>query len=406
VSPILVLLVLLSVATLAARRGFFAFVTRVVATPLLLAAGVLISPRALAFLTPSTLDALEPALRVAVAWLALLVGMRGVPPKVSFLFARDTVIATGTGVASWLVLAAVAGGSVLLAGQLGLEFFGAATSTSTLVGMALLLGGIAGATGLDFAREAIQGATPTKITRRILFLARHDELLAAIGLCLAVWLLPLTPAEAPVYATPLAAAGVVVMLGVALAAAQLLAGGSRMGGPSATIIAMVGLSTFGAGLSFSTYLPGAAVAFFFGGGLAIAGIGQSRIANVLSQSERPVRLVVLVLAGAHLGLHPAAIVVGASLALARIPVKLAARAVFGGARRRESPPNSLLGAASAAIPFALSWALTRPEPLQQSAVLTCIATCVALTDAATLIAWRKKSGDEPTASATAREVTA
>lgn len=394
-SSILVLLALLSVATLFARRGFAAFVAHIVTAPLLLGLGVLIAPHSLAVLTPSTTEALEPAMRVAAAWIALLVAMRGIPPTVSFLFARDTLVSIAVGALTWLLLSSACFGLFTLAALFDLGFEALTSDLRTSVGASLLVGGIVSTTGLAFAQEALQGLPPRTVNRRVLFLARHDELVSALALCAAVWLWPIEPDLAPAYGTPLLAAAIVVALGVLLAVAQLLSGGTKMGGTSASFIALVGLITFGAGLSASTRLPEAAIAFFLGAALALVGQGQTVLDQGLARTERPVRLVLLVLIGANLGFHPEAIAVGAGLAVARFVVKALVRLILGG--RGELPMSALLGSAGATMPFALSFALSRPERLVESQVLTAVAVCISLTDLFTLVSWRRATGENGSA---------
>ena len=81
----------------------------------------------------------------------------------------------------------------------------------------------------------------------------------------------------------------------------------------------MGLITFGAGLAVSTRLPGAVVAFILGTVLAIAGRSGSILELGLAHTDRPVRLVLLVLVGAHLGFHPVAIALGVTGASSRPP---------------------------------------------------------------------------------------
>ncbi len=388
-SSILVLLALLSIATLFARRGYAAFVAHIVTAPILLGLGVLIAPHNLAFLTPSTSDALEPAMRVAAAWIALLVAMRSTKPSLTLLFARDTIVSLSVGVLTWLALATVCFGLLHVTALLGLGWDDVTSDLRATIGASLLIGGIISTTGLAFAQEALQGQAPRRGIRRVLFLARHDELVSALSLCAAVWLWPIAPSSAAAYDTPLLAAVIVVALGGVLAVAQLLSGGSKMGGTAASFIALVGLITFGAGLAASTRLPEAAIAFFLGAVLALAGHGQSVLEDGLGRTERPVRLVLLVLIGANLGFHPEAITLGVGLAIARLFVKAGVRAALAGGARAEFPMSALLGSAGATMPFALSFALSRPEPLVENQVLTAIAVCISVTDLLTLVFWRR-----------------
>lgn len=389
-SSILVLLGLLSVATLFARRGYAAFVAHIVTTPILVGLGVLIAPHNLAFLTPSTTEALEPAMRVATAWIALLVAMRGERPRLGSLWNGDNLVALTLGAFAWLALSGVCFGILSLAARFELSFMEATQDTRALLGISLLIGGIVSTTGLAFAEEALQGQEHLASARRLLRLARHDELAPALALCAAVWLWPVPAEVAPAYEIPGFAAGLLLVLGLALAIAQLLAGGEKMGGASASFIALVGLITFGAGLAASTRLPEAAIAFFLGSTLAAVGRGKTVLAQGLAETERPVRLVLLVLIGANLGFHPDAIALGIAISFARLMVKGLIRGVLTRGRR-DLPMSALLGSAGAALPFALSFALSRPGALVESKVLVAVAVSVCVTDLLTLAFWRRTS---------------
>lgn len=392
-SAILVLLALLSVATLASRRGYAAFVAHIVTTPILIGLGVLIAPGRLAFLTPSTTEALLPALRVGAAWLALLVGLRGLRPSASREYGKDVAFTFVVAGLSWLVLAAVAFGLIALLDAVGLPFSGPASGgIEAVVGLALLLGGVVASTGLSFTREALEGLEHTPVYRRLLFFGRHDEAAGALALCLAVWLWPLPSVVAPIYEQPILAAVLLVALGLALAVSLGLAGGTRMGGASATWVALLGLITLASGLSASTLLPEAGIAFFFGAALAALGLTDALGPESLSRTERPVRLVVLVLAGTHLGFTATAIVVGMGLAVARLGVKALLRYFIERTTGADVPLGALLGSSSMALPLAVSFALTRPEGLASSEVLTTVAVTVGLTDLFTLLVWRRRDG--------------
>lgn len=403
-SAILVLLALLSVATLASRRGYAAFVAHIVSTPLLIAVGVLIAPSRLAFLTPSTTEALVPALRVGAAWLALLVGLRAVRPALTREYGKDVLFTVVVAGLSWLVLTATGFGLLVLLEAVGLPIDVLLGGDGwSLVGLAALLGGVVAATGLSFARDALEGLEHTPVYRRILFFGRHDEAAGALALCLAVWLLPLPHVVAPVYAEPALAAVLLVAIGIALAVSLGFAGGTRMGGASATWVALLGLITLASGLSASTLLPEAGIAFFFGGAVAALGLSDALGTERLAQTERPVRLVVLVLVGTHLGFTTSAIVIGMALAVTRLGVKALLRVFLQRSTSADLPLSALLGSSSVALPLALSFALTRPDGLVHNEVLTAVAVAVSLTDLFTLLVWRRRDArddvEEPSAEA-------
>lgn len=393
-SAILVLLALLSVATLASRRGYAAFVAHIVSAPLLIALGVLIAPSRLAFLTPSTMEALVPAMRVGAAWLALLVGLRTARPEWTRAYGQELSFTIAAAALSWLTLSAATFGLLSLLATAGMPV-AAATGGDPLwpVGLALLLGGALASTGLSFARESLVGQEDSPIGRRVLFFGRHDEAAGALALCAAIALWPLPDAVAPIYREPALAAATVVLLGLSLAVSLGFLGGSRMGGASATWVALLGLLTLASGLSASTLLPEAGLAFFFGAAVAVLGLSRELGAERLAQTERPVRLVVLVLIGAHLGFTPSAVVLGSALALARLGLKALLRFILQRVARGQVPLSALLGSSSMALPLTLSFALTRPESLGQSEVLTTVAVAVSLTDLFTLLVWRRDGRD-------------
>jgi hypothetical protein len=392
-SAILVLLGLLSVATLASRRGYAAFVAHIVTTPILLAVGVAISPRALGLFTEATSEALLPAMRVGAAWLALLVGLRTSRPRMDRQWGKMMAATVSTNVLTWGVIAAAAFGVIVISPEYKFDLNAVEDSRRlTAIGAALLVGGLVAGTGLSFTREALYERKSEPATRLLLFVSRHDDIIAAIAVLAAIWLWPLNTEVAPIYEIPGVSVGVIVGLGATLAIAQLLTG-DKTGGSQQSLIGVLGLLVFASGLSTTAVLPGAAIAFFFGSFLAFTGRG-AQLLKALHKTERPVRLVVIILAGAHLGFAVWAIAVGVATAVARFIAKWAFALV---AERKASSPIPMacvLGSSGLTIPFALSFALSRTEPLSSSHVLTAVCACVTVSDLATLILWRRKSRDE------------
>ncbi len=386
-SAILVLLGLLSVATLASRRGYAAFVAHIVTTPILLAVGVAISPRALGLFTEATGEALLPAMRVGVAWLALLVGLRASRPRISRRWLQMILATVGSNVFTWVLIAAAAFGVMLATVEYQMGFSDPAGSRLSAIGAALLVAGLVSGTGLSFTREALYERKSEPATRLLLFASRHDDLIAAAALLTAIWLWPLPPSAAPIYAVPGVPVGVIIGLGVTLAIAQLLTG-DKTGRSQQSLIGVLGLLVFASGLSTTAVLPGAAIAFFFGGFLAFTGRG-AQLLKALHKTERPVRLVVIIL-----GFSPAAVAVGVAMAAARFVAKWVFAVI---AERKASSPIPMacvLGSSGLSIPFALSFALSRTEPLANSEILTAVCVCVSVSDLITLILWRRKARDD------------
>ena len=82
-STILVLLLLLSIATLASRPAALSGLLDRLLTPLLIMLGIGCAPGGLALLSSSLVESLEPALAVGVTWLGILIGLRSASREAS-----------------------------------------------------------------------------------------------------------------------------------------------------------------------------------------------------------------------------------------------------------------------------------------------------------------------------------
>ena len=353
---------------------------------------VAISPRALGLFTDATSEALLPAMRVGAAWLALLVGLRASRPRISRRWFQMIIATVATNGLTWALMSAAAFGVMLASVEYEMGFSDPAGSRLSAIGAALLVGGLVAGTGLSFTREALYERKSEPATRLLLFVSRHDDLVAAFAVLAAIWLWPLAPSSAPIYGIPGVPVGVIVGLGATLAIAQLLTG-DKTGGSQQSLIGVLGLLVFASGLSTTAVLPGAAIAFFFGGFLAFTGRG-AQLLKALHKTERPVRLVVIILAGAYVGFSAAAIAVGVALAAARFVAKWIFAVVAERKAHAPIPMACVLGSSGLSIPFALSFALSRHEPLATSEILTAVCVCVTLSDLTTLIFWRRKTRDD------------
>src|SRR5690606_4459954 len=99
----------------------------------------------------------------------------------------------------WLAMSGVCFALLYLAAAFGFGFEEVTGDLRVTLGASLLVGGLVSTTGLAFAEEALSGRAGLSSARRLLYLARHDELVAALALCAAVWLWPIDASAAPAY---------------------------------------------------------------------------------------------------------------------------------------------------------------------------------------------------------------
>jgi len=388
VTAVLVLLGLLSLGTLASRRGFAAFVFSQVSTPILLGVGMLCAPNALNLLNDDTLGALEPALRVGAAWLALLIGARGMQPRLSRSYLQRGWSALLAAVYTWAGLALVTYGMIFLLDRTQ-QGFDATTTRLNAVGAAVLLGGLTAQTGLGMTCEALANLAPHRSHRVLRFLCRHDEAAGAIALCLALWLWPL-PEQAGLYKESWQAAIGVVVLGLGFGVVHhVVARGAE--DMRVRVVGLIGMVILLAGVALDLRLPEAAIAFFFGVTLGMSGQGQKLLSHGLGRTERPVRMVLLVLLGAQLKFTVAAVLLGFLVAITRMLLKVGLRNAFlddNDDPQKTLPLRALIPAGGTAVPFALSFALSRGNALATSEILTAVAIAVTVTEVVTMLDWR------------------
>lgn len=393
-TSLLLLLGMLSVATVLARRGAVAYVTHVVATPLLLGLGALLSPRGLAFLTPSTLDALVPALRVGVAWLAVLAGLSaGARPDAAApaSTAHDRVAALVASIGGMTTCIAAAWGALFAVEAVATGSRDAVLDGFGAIGVAVLLGGVLAPSSAPTVRETIpHPASPGE--RRLHVLARRQDIGAALATVAAMLLLPVAVGAADTGLPPFVGALLAPALGALLAAVQLLAGGRGDDGTT-RMITLTGVVTLCAGVSARAHLPTAVVGFACGLLLARAGSGAA-LGERVASTERPVRLVVVALIGAHLGVEWQPALVGVIVAFARLAWKGAVVARWLGRTAGLMSLSAVGASSSSALMFVASIALAAPGLLVDSALLSAAAAAVVATDVTTLgaRAWARLTG--------------
>jgi hypothetical protein len=359
-TAILILLALLSFGTIASRRGFGIELARAAGSPILIGIGfLLLSPRGLAFLDPEIAASLRPALRIGCAWLGLLLGLS--TPRPSFARAALGDLGRASGAALWclLVTAAATFGAIgLFAG--GSAVWPESWARLTPAGVSLLVGAL------------IQSSGAPRGSSR----AAAGEVVGVIGVCIALAIWPPPAQSAPVYEQPLIALAAIVTLGAGLGLVQIMVtSGERRSEPK--LIALLGLVTLLTGLAAITSLPSAAMGYFFGVTLALTGTGRVLFRRV-ALTSRPVRLVVLVLVGVHLGLEMLSILIGAIAAFARLLSKLTLlrRHTDGGA----TDVQQLVLGPRLAIPLVVSFTLSEQVSLDESGILSVVVAAIVFTD--------------------------
>ncbi|MEW5850317.1 MAG: hypothetical protein AB2A00_16120 [Myxococcota bacterium] len=393
-TAILLLLALLAVAALASHRARVAFAVHIAATPLLVSMGALLSPRGLGFILPSMAQAMTPALQVATTWLAMLVGLRVSRPSSGLSLPLEVGRTSALALWTWVIAAVTAWGGINGLRAAGLPVQGLDGDMALQpVRLGVLCAAMVCGTGLTFAREAVAHWSLGPRRSRVLFMARHDDAVGAVALALAVFL---WPAPETAFSDD-GRLGLLVLItfGVGIAVAYMLFAGRRVPGQSTDRVALVGLVVAAAGLADAAGIPGAAVGFLMGWTLAGFGVGHQLLDRTTRATERPVRMVVLVLTGVHLGLGVGAVLLGLVLAAGRLVAK--AIAALALSRKGEPVPVSVvLGSSGVAIPMTVSLALTRDVPLDHSGLVTAVVMAVGVTDLLALLLWRETQSTSTT----------
>lgn len=331
-TSLLVLLAMLSAATLAARRGRFGEVVGGAATPVLVILGVGLGPRGLGFLAPSVLEGLQPAVAVAVCWLGLIAGMRAGAPIAHERPDRRALLPLLDAAAAALILYG--------ATRLGVASF----PLALLPAGALLAGACLGApasTGSD---------------------ARFAKIVALVVAAAALGM-----------ASPVSLALVLGLGGVG-AGVVLLAGG-RDG--SAALVAVIGVVTLVAGVSAIAGVPSVLAGVAAGGVLARSSAGRA-LWPLAERSERPVRIVVTVVIAATAAVDLTA--VGLGVAMAAVALGVGALTLGPALAAR----SGALAASSLAVALLASLAGAGTAPMLLAPVLVGVAVVDAVALAAQL----------------------
>jgi hypothetical protein len=344
-TSILILLGLLSVATLASRRGAFEELLQSASTPLLIGIGVLLSPSVLGLLTPSALFGLEPAVDLGATSLAFFIGVRAARPSGEPIGRRAIVAGTTAVALSCAAAAAVLGAAALIA---PLAWAGMSAWAAPL-----------------FAGACIAGlpAESDRTPPRVRSWARVSELsalfAALVALCAAS-------------TDPFTLLGVTLALAASTAALLLFIPARQ---PVARTVALLGGLAFLAGLMRLVQMPAAAAGFIAGAVVGRTALG-AEASKIAQRAERPVRVVLTIVVAATVGLDWTAAALGGALAAGQAVVQVAAARVMGVHRTQ-------LGSALASSSTPIAWVAAlvgAGETSALSALLPAVLVAVAAGD--------------------------
>jgi len=328
VTSLLVLLALLSAATLATHRGAFGEVIGGAATPLLVLFGVAVSSQGLGFVTSPLLDSLLPGTQVAMCWLGVIAGLRIAARNAQEQVSRAALIPLADTV---FALAVFFVGTVL--GELHSEV--------PLPVIALVAGACIGA----------PASTGTK--------ARFAK---AIAVCCAAAALGILAPQS---------LGVAVSVGVLGAIVVVLIGGRS---ESASLIALLGTVIMTAGIATVARVP-SVIAGVVTGALLARSQAAKHLTPIGERSERPVRIVLTVIIAASLHFTKADLELGLTLAAVDIVATMLVIPFYVAINSRH------LGASSLALALCSSFAAAGVMPF----LLPTLVVAIAAIDAVALI---------------------
>jgi hypothetical protein len=336
-----------------------------------LVAGFLLGPTALGAVGSDDLAAFNPVAVVAVAWIALIVGL-----------------GFGEGGARWGRVKGLLGGVTM--GAVG--FLAAAGATVALLRLVpavadafpeeqdrLVLAVGVGAVLADTSRQAVRWAVErlgagSPLLGRLGDLTQGDDLVPMV----LVGFLVSSDSSRGVAAYP--AGGLALGGGLGLLTALLL--GRRLASSNLAWSVLFGVSLLAAGLAEQADLLGVTTLFAVGLALGIASPLRDTLRAMASHAEGPVVLPALFIAGARLPLlgAPALMVIGAGLT-ARLAAKMVSGlgllALDGTARRAGAPVLlALLPAGPLSIAIGLAIQLRYPGPAGDTVLAAAIAAAV------------------------------
>ena len=345
-TSILVLLALLSAATLASRGGAVDELLHRASTPLLIVIGVILSPRVLGILPPSVLQGLTAAVEVGGTALGFFIGLRVASRNSDAVSTRVVIVGIATVAASSGV-----GLVVLLVGRrAGIAEI---PPTALLVAPALLIG-------------ACLAAVPTGSEQTpplVRAWARVTQGAALVAAILSLAFATSSPAQALALTFAQAACGALLLL--------LLPATDGVG----RTVTLLGVLALLAGWMHLLELPGAACGLLLGVALARTRVGARSFHNV-EKGERPVRVVLTIVVAASLEMTWSQAALGLVIAVAGAALQLGAARGLG-LRRAE------LGTAFASSSTPIAWVaalMVAPAVVSQVPFLPMILVAVAVGD--------------------------
>jgi hypothetical protein len=309
--------------------------TRLTSGAMLLLVGLALGPLALGVLDADELTLIRPVMQVAVCWLGLLFGLRArrAEKMRSNLLGGTALLvetlATTIGVALALHACVPRLAVLSLHGLPGSVFDPSVAAVLAIALSAgplpLLLGLLAApsAPGLiGWARQRLWAKGPT--TDALAELASRDSWLPLVGLGLVVGLMPSTGAAPVLAASPLLSLGAQLGLALVVSLAFLLLSGRHPDrDPETAWVVLIGLALIAAGVSGLLALPAISVAFF--AGMAISAVSRNApfLRRVGQATERPVVLMLLLMAGLSLSFSPSAWLAAVLVLVLRLVIRVA-----------------------------------------------------------------------------------
>jgi hypothetical protein len=321
------------------------------------ALGFVLGPRALDIVGGDTLSAFQPAVQVAIGWLAFTVG-------VDFGYAGERPV-RGSSLALGALGAVVTGGAVAAATWLTVQRFHVGATTTERV---LLAGGIAAACS-ETTRHAVRWVIERHGARgpladRLNELAHVDHLLPLVAIAVLFALEPTrsVAVRIPLRDWPALTIGLGLLLGAG--AALLLRSELRLEDAWGLLF---GVTLIGIGASARLSLSALTASFVAGVAVSMLSRHGNELRVMLAPTERPVLLPALLLAGAHLDFRASPALVW--IAGAAIGARVVAKIVLGWVLAAASPPArkggalvglSLLSSGALAMSIGLAFALRFP----------------------------------------------
>jgi hypothetical protein len=312
--------------------------TRLQTGPMLLLVGLAIGPMMLGLFASDELGIVRPAMQVAVCWLGLLFGLRvrraavvRSPARSAVALLLETAL-TAVGIALGL-RACVPRLAVLPFRGLPGSVFDPTVAASLAIALSieplpLLLGLLASPSApgmIAWARDRLSAKGP--LVDALGGLASRDSWVPLLGLGLLCAFFPSHGVAPAVVGAPLLLIAAEIGLSLVMVLTFLVLEGRDPDADTETAwVVLIGTALIGAGIAGLLGLSGVTVAFVAGVAIASITRGSEFLQRVGDRTERPVVLLLMLMAGLSLGYSPsawlAAVLVFGLRVLARIAVGL------------------------------------------------------------------------------------